>query len=131
MFLSLLNTQLRMYFRAYVICNLIMAYESLNYELFCANDLIDEYIQASPEAQDKKTPYVFLVLNPIPTIAQGCQTWVGHHYYYVISFGTARGVDVNKRTATTHYYSLLYGIRFGYYIQAAVYIFSVIGHILA
>ena len=42
-----------------------------------------------------------------------------------------RGVDVNKRTATTHSYSWLLRLRFGHYMSSCFFSFSFIGHILA
>ena len=43
----------------------------------------------------------------------------------------SRGVDVNKRTATKHSYSLIQGMRFGHYMDSCLFSFSFIGHILA
>ena len=42
-----------------------------------------------------------------------------------ITFATLRGVDVNKRTVTTNFYSLK-GIRFGHNMSSCLFSFSVL-----
>ena len=49
-----------------------------------------------------------------------------HHYQH-----WTRGVDVNKRTATTHSCRLLQGIKFDYFKCSCLFSHSFIGHILA
>ena len=48
-----------------------------------------------------------------------------------LAMAAARGVDFYKRTVTTHFCSLLLGIRLGHFMSSCLFSFSFIGHILA
>ena len=48
---------------------------------------------------------------------------------HVLQLIQVRGVNVNKRTVTTHSYILRYGIRLGHFMSRCLFSFAFIGHI--